>query len=66
MISTGQLGGEGCVTTFTDKACKVTKGALVIAKGEKVGTLYLCLINDDFTIYLSSTSIDTILWHHRL
>ena len=41
-ISTGQLGGEGCVTNFTDKTWKVTKGALVIAKGEKVGTLYLC------------------------
>ena len=29
----GQLGGEGCVTTFTDKTWKVTKGALVIEKG---------------------------------
>ena len=38
LISTWQLGGEGCVTTFTDKAWKVTKGALVIEKGEKVGT----------------------------
>ena len=37
-----QLGSEGFVTTFTDKTWKVTKGALVIAKGEKVGTLYLC------------------------
>jgi len=35
LISTGQLGGEGCVTTFTYKAWKVTRGALVIAKGEK-------------------------------
>ena len=42
LISTGQLGSEGCVTIFTDKDWKVTKGALVIAKGEKVGTLYLC------------------------
>jgi len=41
LISTGQLGGEGCVTTFTVKTSKVTKGALVIEKGEKVGTLYL-------------------------
>ena len=40
LISTGQLGGKGCVTTFADKTWKVTKGALVIAKGEKVGTLY--------------------------
>ena len=42
LISTGQLGGEGCVTTFIDKSWKVTKGALVIEKEEKVGTLYLC------------------------
>ena len=42
LISTGQLGSEGCVTTFTDKAWKVAKGALVIAKGEKVDTFYLC------------------------
>ena len=42
LISTRQLGGEGCVTTFIDKTQKVTKGFLVIAKGGKVGTLYLC------------------------
>eukprot|EP00253_Pinus_taeda_P023836 PITA_23836 len=41
LISTGQLGGEGCVTTFTDKAWKVTKGALVIAKGEKKRVRFL-------------------------
>ena len=40
LISIGNLGGEGFVTTFTDKNWKVTKGSLVIAKGEKVGTLY--------------------------
>eukprot|EP00253_Pinus_taeda_P008132 PITA_08132 len=39
LISIGQLGGEDCVTTFTDKAWKVTKGALVIAKGKKVSSL---------------------------
>lgn len=32
LISIGQLGGEGCITTFTDKTWKVTKGSLVIAK----------------------------------
>jgi len=40
LISTRKLGGEGCVTTFTTKTWKVTKGALVIVQGEKVGTLY--------------------------
>ena len=41
LISTGKLGGEGCVTTFVYKTWKVTKGALVIVKGKKVGTLNL-------------------------
>ena len=55
LISTGQLGGEGCVTTFTDKTWKVTKGSLVIAKGGKVGTLYLCNGISNFFNALTST-----------
>jgi len=66
MISIGQLGGEGCVTTFTDKTWKVTKGALVIAKGEKVGTLYLCDGISNYVNALTSTREDMTLWHHRL
>jgi hypothetical protein len=31
-ISTGQWASEGCISIFTDKAWKVTKGSLVIAK----------------------------------
>jgi hypothetical protein len=38
----------------------------VIAKGEKVGTLYLCTSNVDSSIYLASIEVDTALWHHRL
>ena len=64
LISRGQL--EGCVTTFTYKTWKVTKGALVVAKGEKLGTLYLCKGNFNSTIALASTGIDTTLWHHKL
>ena len=66
LISIGQLGGEGCVTTFTDKAWKVTKGALVIAKGEKVGTLYLCNGISNSVNALTSKGADAELWHHRL
>ncbi len=61
IISIGQLGGEGCVTTFTNKTRKVTKGALVIAKGEKVGTLYLCNRISNYVNYLTSTGLDTTL-----
>jgi hypothetical protein len=37
-----------------------------IAKGEKVGTLYLCTGNIDSSISLASTRVDTTLWYHRL
>jgi hypothetical protein len=66
LISTGQLASEGCISISTDKAWKVTKGSLVIEKGEKIGTLYLCTDNIDSSIYLASTRVDTALWHHRL
>jgi len=60
------LGSEGCVTTFTDKTWKVTKGSLVIAKGKKVGTLYLCNGISNSVNALTSTGEDTELWHHKL
>jgi hypothetical protein len=66
LISIGKLESEGCISIFTDKVWKVTKGSLVISKGEKVGTLYLCIGNTDSSISLSSIRVDTSLWHHRL
>jgi hypothetical protein len=59
IISIGQLASEGCISIFTDKVWKVTKGSLVITKGEKVGTLYLCTGNTNFSISLDSTRVDT-------
>jgi hypothetical protein len=66
IISIGQLESEGCISIFTDKMWKVIKGSLVIAKGEKVGTLYLCTGNTDSSISLASIGVDTTLWHHRI
>jgi hypothetical protein len=66
LISTGKLESEVCISVFTDKAWKVTKGSLVMEKGEKVGTLYLCIVNVDSSISLASTGVNTTLWHHRL
>jgi hypothetical protein len=66
LISTGQLGSEDCISTFTKKAWKVTKGSLVMGKREKVGTSYLCIGNVDSSISLASTGADTTLWTHRL
>jgi hypothetical protein len=66
IISTGQLESEGCISIFTDKVWKVTKGSLLIEKGEKVGTLYLCTSNIESSISLYSIGVDTTMWHHRL
>ena len=54
LISIRKLGSEGCVSTFTNQIWKVTKGELVVAKGEKVGTLYLCKGNTNSSITLIS------------
>ena len=66
LISTGDLGGEGCVTNFTHQTWKVTKGALVIEKRENVGTLYLCNGISNYVNDLTSTEESMALWHHRL
>ena len=42
LISVGQLSDEGCVVTFNEFFWKVSKGSLVVEKGVKVATLYLC------------------------
>ena len=48
LISIGQLASKGCISTFTNKVWKVTKGSHLIANREKVGTLYLCTGNTNF------------------
>ena len=45
---------------------KVTKGSMVIAKGDRIGTLYLCPHNTYYSISVASTEIGAALWHHRL
>jgi hypothetical protein len=66
LISTGKFASEGFISIFADKAWKVTERSLVIEKGEKVGTFYLCTNNIDSSISLASKRVDTTLWNHRL
>jgi hypothetical protein len=66
IISIGKLESEGCISMFTDKVWKITKGSLVIEKGEKVCTLHLCIGNTDSPISLASTGVYKTLWHNRL
>lgn len=37
-----------------------------MAKGDKVGMLYLCKGNTYLSISLASTGTNKTLWHHRL
>jgi hypothetical protein len=58
------LESEVCISIFTDKEWRVTKGSLVIEKPEKVGTLYLCTGNTNSYFSLDSTGVDTMVWNH--
>ena len=55
MISIGKLGDSGCLSTFEKTWQKIIKGALSIAKGDRVGTLYICHHNTDYSISVDST-----------
>ena len=66
MFSIGQLGDSGCLSTFGETWWKVTKGSMVIEKGNRIGTLYLCPHNTDYSISVASIEIGAALWHHRL
>ena len=65
MISVGQLDDEGHAILFVGGTWKVTKGARVLARGKKTGTLYMTSSPRD-TIAVADASTDTILWYRRL
>ena len=65
MISVGQLDDEGHAILFVGGTWKVTKGARVLARGKKIGTLYMTSSPRD-TIAVVDASTDTSLWQHRL
>ena len=64
LISMGQIDDEGYTTVFGGGQWKVIKGALVVARGKKVGTLYLTPGQTD-TIAVATYSVDSKLWHRR-
>ena len=65
LISIGQLDDEGHAILFVGGTWKVTKGARVLARGNKTGTLYMTSCSRD-TIAIAGASTDISLWHHRL
>ena len=65
LILVGQLDDEGHAILFVGGTWKVTKGARVLARGKKIGTLYMTSSPRD-TIAVIDASTDTTLWHRRL
>jgi hypothetical protein len=68
LISLGSLDSLGCGHSAKNRAIKITKGAMVIMKGSKIGNLYK-LLGDTVTCRVAvSTSAEpnndnTVLWH---
>ena len=54
------------MSTFEKSWWNITKEALVISKGDRIGMLYLCPHNIDYSIFVASTDTGVALWHHRL
>ena len=65
LISVGQLDGEGYCTTFSGHEWKITKGALIIARGKKTGTLYVTS-NLENIVTVADADGKSNLWHQRL
>ena len=65
LISVGQLDGEGYCTTFSGHEWKITKGALIIARGKKTGTLYVTS-NLENIVAVADADGKSNLWHQRL
>ena len=61
LISISKLDKEGYVMTFGDGSWKVTKGSMVFAKGNLVGSLYLLTNVFDYSLNLVSFGNDTSL-----
>ncbi|GJS98311.1 retrovirus-related pol polyprotein from transposon TNT 1-94 [Tanacetum coccineum] len=66
LISVGQLDEEGYHVGFEDQQWKVTKGSLVVAHGNKRGSLYMVEVPSDGINAAINSRGNTALWHQRL
>ena len=65
LISIGRLDDEGHAILFVGGTWKVTKGARVLARGKKTGTLYMTSSRREIIVVVE-VSTGTSLWHCRL
>ena len=60
LISVGQLDDEGHHVTFVNHQWKVTKRNLVVARGQKRGTLYMVEVYDAEVHVVEEVGISTL------
>ncbi|CAA0830722.1 Unknown protein [Striga hermonthica] len=67
LISTGKLDDEGFCNTFRDGKWKLTKGSLIVARGQKYSSLYVMNVKIvDPMINAVDDERTVELWHNRL
>ncbi|GJS64543.1 retrovirus-related pol polyprotein from transposon TNT 1-94 [Tanacetum coccineum] len=66
LIYVGQLDEEGYHVGFGDQQWKVTKGSLVVARGNKRGSLYMVEVPSDGINAAIDGRGNATLWHQRL
>ncbi|CAA0805812.1 Uncharacterized mitochondrial protein AtMg00300 [Striga hermonthica] len=67
LISTGKLDDEGFCNTFRDRKWKLTKGSLIVARGQKYSSLYVMNVKIvDPMINAVDDERTVELWHNRL
>lgn len=65
LISVSQLCAQGFVTSLTD-SWKVTKGSMLVAKGDKIRSLYIVENIGEVGAAMTIEDSNSELWHQRL
>ena len=65
LISVSQLYAQGFLTSLTD-SWKVTKGSMLVAKGDKIGSLYIVENISEVGAAMTIEDRNSELWHQRL
>ncbi|KAL2230598.1 UNVERIFIED_CONTAM: Retrovirus-related Pol polyprotein from transposon TNT 1-94 [Sesamum indicum] len=65
LISVGQLDSDGFHTMFGDAKWKISRGAMTLARGLKLGTLYMAGGSSSNIPFVGTVS-QANLWHNRL
>ena len=67
LISTSKLDDNGFGSIFSNDQWKLTKGAIVVVRGNKSSTLYLLYVKLSKDVINAVENVrETELWHHRL